>query len=168
MWGALLAIIVLYLFLRQVTTTLIVTAAVPFSLTITLGALYFAGLSLNMLTMMGLMLAVGMLVDNAVVVLESIDRTHRTEPDRERSALIGARGVSTAVAASTLTTLIVFLPLILGAKTDLTTWLKEIGIAITIALACSLFSSLTLIPLVSAHFLGKKKPKPINSIEWLE
>ena len=67
MIGALLALLVLYLFLRQITTTLIVTASVPFSLTITLGVLYFAGLSLNMLTMMGLMLAVGMLVDNAVV-----------------------------------------------------------------------------------------------------
>ena len=66
--GAVLAIVVLYLFLRQVSTTLIVTASVPFSLLITLGALYFSGLSLNILSMMGLMLAVGMLVDNAVVL----------------------------------------------------------------------------------------------------
>ncbi|MGB3561609.1 MAG: efflux RND transporter permease subunit [Thermoanaerobaculia bacterium] len=166
--GALLAVLSLYFFLRRFDSTFIVSLSIPFSVMAACGIMYFMGKSLNILSMMGLMLAVGMLVDNAVVVLESIDRTHRTEPDREKSALIGARGVSTAVAASTLTTLIVFLPLILGAKTDLTTWLKEIGIAITIALACSLFSSLTLIPLMSAHFLGKKKPKPIKSIEWLE
>jgi len=82
--GGLLAIFVLYLFLRQVTTTLIVTASVPFSLMITLGAMYFAGLTLNILSMMGLMLAVGMLVDNAVVITESIFR-HRSEKPRQAS-----------------------------------------------------------------------------------
>jgi len=70
--------------------------------------------------------------------------------------------------ASTLTTLIVFLPMILGAKSDLTTWLKEIAIAIVIALGCSLFSSLTLVPLMSAHFLGRKKAEPIAAMVWLE
>ena len=130
--------------------------------------MFFMGKTLNVLSMMGLMLAVGMLVDNAVVVLESIDRLHRTEPDREKAALLGARSVSTAVTASTLTTLIVFLPLIIGARTGLTTWLKEIGVTIAIALACSLFSSLTLIPLMSAHFLGKKQSKPIPGVVWME
>jgi HAE1 family hydrophobic/amphiphilic exporter-1 len=166
--GALLAILVLYTFLRRLDSTLIVSLSIPFSILATCGALFFMGKSLNVLSMMGLMLAVGMLVDNAVVVLESIDRTHRTEPSREKSALIGARQVSVAVAASTLTTLIVFLPLVVGGKTGLTTWLKEIGVTITIALACSLFSSLTLIPLMSAHLLGRKKPKAIRSIAWLE
>ena len=88
--GGLLALIVLYMFLRQVTTTLIVTAAVPFSLTITLGALYFAGLTLNILSMMGLMLAVGMLVDNAVVVTESIFRARAENPDEPFEATSGA------------------------------------------------------------------------------
>ena len=103
-----------------------------------------------------------------MVVLESIDRTHRQEPDRKQAALIGARQVAVAVSASTLTTLIVFLPLIVGAKVELTVWLGEIGLAIAIALACSLFSALTLIPLMSAYFLGKKKPKPVRSIAWME
>ncbi|MEE8368994.1 MAG: efflux RND transporter permease subunit, partial [Thermoanaerobaculia bacterium] len=146
--GALLAVLSLYFFLRRFDSTIIVSLSIPFSIIAACGILYFMGKSLNILSMMGLMLAVGMLVDNAVVVLESIDRTHRKEPGRHKSALMGARQVSTAVAASTLTTLIVFLPMILGAKTSLTTWLKEIAIAITIALACSLFSSLTLIPLM--------------------
>ena len=166
--GALLAVLSLYFFLRRLDSTVIVSLSIPFSIIAACGILYFMGKSLNVLSMMGLMLAVGMLVDNAVVVLESIDRTHRVEKGREKSALIGAKQVSTAVAASTLTTLIVFLPLIIGARTGLTTWLKEIGIAITIALACSLFSSLTLIPLMSAHFLGRKRVKPVKSIAKLE
>ncbi len=166
--GALLAVFSLYFFLRRLDSTLIVSLSIPFSILAATGILFFMGKTLNILSMMGLMLAVGMLVDNAVVVLESIDRVHRTERDRERAALLGARQVSTAVAASTLTTLIVFLPLVVGAKAELTTWLREIGIAITIALACSLFSSLTLIPLMSAHFLGKRRAKPVASIAWLE
>jgi HAE1 family hydrophobic/amphiphilic exporter-1 len=166
--GALLAIFSLYFFLRRFDSTLIVALSIPFSILAACGILFFLGKSLNVLSMMGLMLAVGMLVDNAVVVLESIDRTHRTEEDREKAALIGARNVSTAVVAATLTTLIVFLPMVVGADSDLMTWLREIGIAITIALACSLFSSLTLIPLMSAHFLGRRKAKEIKAINWLE
>jgi len=166
--GALLAIVSLYVFLRRFDSTLIVAMSIPFSIIAACGAMYFMGRSLNVLSMMGLMLAVGMLVDNAVVVLESIDRTHRTEPDRKKAALIGAKQVAVAVSASTMTTLIVFLPLIVGAKVELTVWLGEIGMAIAIALACSLFSALTLIPLMSAHFLGKRKPKPVKSIAWLE
>ena len=166
--GALLAVLSLYFFLRRIDSTLIVSLSIPFSVLAACGVLFFAGKSLNILSMMGLMLAVGMLVDNAVVVLESIDRTHRKEPDRKRSALLGARQVSVAVSASTLTTLIVFLPLIVGAKSDLMTWLREIGIAIAIALGCSLFSSLTLIPLMSAYFLGRRPTRPVPAIAWLE
>ena len=166
--GALLAMFSLYFFLRRFDSTLIVSMSIPFSIIAACGLMYFMGKSLNVLSMMGLMLAVGMLVDNAVVVLESIDRIHRSEPDRKKAAKIGADQVAIAVSASTLTTLIVFLPLIVGAKVQLTTWLGEIGIAIAIALACSLFSSLTLIPLMSAHFLGRKKPQPVKSVTWLE
>ena len=118
--------------------------------------------------MMGLMLAVGMLVDNAIVVLESIDRRHVDEPDPHKAALEGSRQVTMAVTASTATTLIVFLPLIIGASTNLTTWLKEVGITISLALVCSLISSLMLIPLMSAHFLRRKQVRPSRSIAWLE
>ena len=166
--GALLAVFSLYFFLRRLDSTLIVSLSIPFSVLAACGVLFFTGKSLNVLSMMGLMLAVGMLVDNAVVVLESIDRTHRREPDRKRAALEGASQVSIAVTASTLTTLIVFLPLIVGARSNLTTWLKEIGITIAIALGCSLFSSLTLIPLMSAHFLGRKPTRPVPAIAKLE
>jgi hydrophobic/amphiphilic exporter-1 (mainly G- bacteria), HAE1 family len=168
MVGGLLAVLVLYFFLRRLDSTLIVSLTIPFSIIAACGVLFFMGKSLNILSMMGLMLGVGMLVDNAVVVLESIDRRHRDVADTKRSALEGAQSVTVAVTAATVTTLIVFLPLIVGQKNDLTIWLSEVGLAISLALLCSLFSSQTLIPLMSAHLLRPKKAKPIRSIEWLE
>jgi hydrophobic/amphiphilic exporter-1 (mainly G- bacteria), HAE1 family len=166
--GALLAVLCLYFFLRRLDTTLIVSLSIPFSLVAACGVMYFLGMSLNILSMMGLMLAVGMLVDNGIVVLESIDRRLRQHPDRREAALVGAREVSMAVIASTVTTLIVFLPLVVGAKTGLTTWLREVGITISVALVCSLFSSLTLIPLVAAHFVRERKAARRRHFERLE
>jgi HAE1 family hydrophobic/amphiphilic exporter-1 len=166
--GAFLAVFVLYFFLRRFDSTFIVSMSIPFSIIAACGVMYFLGKNLNVLSMMGLMLGVGMLVDNAIVVLESIDRRHRDEPDTKKASLEGAGQVTMAVTASTLTSLIVFLPLIVGASTDLTTWLREMGIAITLALACSLFSSLTLIPLMSAHVLRRRRAKPARTIAWME
>jgi HAE1 family hydrophobic/amphiphilic exporter-1 len=166
--GALLATLTLYFFLRRIDSTVIVALAIPFSLIATCGVMYFAGRTLNVLSMMGLMLAVGMLVDNAIVVLESIDRRMRDLADRKQAALEGAGQVLMAVTASTATTLIVFLPLVVGADTELTVWLGEVGLTISIALACSLGVSLILIPLVSAHVLRVRTPRPIRAIEWLE
>jgi len=158
--GGLLAIFVLYLFLRQVTTTLIVTASVPFALMITLGALYFAGLSLNILTMMGLMLAVGMLVDNAVVVTESIFR-HRTDnPDKPIEATIsGVKEVGLAVIAGTATTIVVFAPMIVGTKTDMTIFLSHVAVTIIVALIASLFIAQTLVPMLAARISVPPQPK---------
>lgn len=166
--GALLAIVVLYFFLRRLGTTLILSMSIPFSVLAACGVMYFLGRSLNVLSMMGLMLGVGMLVDNAIVVLESIDRTKRREPDPKTAALEGAKGVGMAVIASTTTSLIVFLPLIVGSRSELTTWLGEVGIAIALALVCSLFSSLTLIPLMASRFLGTRKSRPVPLIARLE
>ncbi|MDJ0938557.1 MAG: efflux RND transporter permease subunit [Woeseiaceae bacterium] len=158
--GGLLAILVLYLFLRQVTTTLIVTASVPFSLLITLGAMYFAGLSLNILSMMGLMLAVGMLVDNAVVVTESVFR-HRSEDDSNpfRSTLKGVREVGLAVIAGTATTIIVFVPIMFGTKTDITVFLTHVAITIIVALVASLLIAQTLVPMLAARVAVPPQPK---------
>jgi HAE1 family hydrophobic/amphiphilic exporter-1 len=158
--GGLLAIFVLYLFLRQVTTTLIVTASVPFALMITLGALYFAGLSLNILSMMGLMLAVGMLVDNAVVVTESIFR-HRTDnPGKPVEATIsGVKEVGLAVIAGTATTIVVFAPMIVGTKTDMTIFLSHVAVTIIVALLASLFIAQTLVPMLAARVAVPPQPK---------
>lgn len=177
--GGLLALIVLYMFLRQVTTTLIVTAAVPFSLTITLGALYFAGLTLNILSMMGLMLAVGMLVDNAVVVTESIFRARAENPDEPFEATIrGVKDVGLAVIAGTATTIIVFVPIIFGAETDMTIFLTHVAITIIVALVASLVIAQTLVPMLAARISVPPQPKPgawisrltnryAGSLEWI-
>ncbi|HYN23047.1 MAG TPA: efflux RND transporter permease subunit, partial [Thermoanaerobaculia bacterium] len=166
--GGVLAVLVLYFFLRRLDSTLIVSLSIPFSVIAACGVMYFMGMTLNILSMMGLMLGVGMLVDNAIVVLESIDRKQREERDAKKAALEGASHVWLAVTSSTATTLIVFLPLIVGASNQLTIFLKEVGISLSLAMIASLFSSLTLIPLVSAHYLKVKKPKPVRSVMWLE
>ncbi|MBT8066408.1 MAG: efflux RND transporter permease subunit [Gammaproteobacteria bacterium] len=158
--GGLLAIFVLYLFLRQATTTLIVTASVPFSLMITLGALYFAGLTLNILSMMGLMLAVGMLVDNAVVITESIFRHRAEKPgDPFTSTIAGVREVGLAVIAGTATTIIVFAPIIFGAQTDITIFLTHVAVTIIVALIASLLIAQTLVPMLAARVAVPPQPK---------
>ncbi len=167
LYGALLALVVLYVFLRRLGTTLIVSLSIPFSVIASCGAMYFMGRTLNILSMMGLMLGVGMLVDNAIVVLEAIDRKKRTEADPKIAAFEGAKSVAMAVVASTLTSLIVFLPLIVGSRTQLTTWLGEMGVTISLALICSLLSSLTLIPLMASRFL-RQKSEEVQGIAWLE
>lgn len=150
--GGLLAIVVLYLFLRHATTTLIVIAAVPFSLTITLGVMYFAGLSLNILSMMGLMLAVGMLVDNAVVITESIFRHRAMFPaDPGRATLAGVREVGLAVIAGTATTIIVFVPLMFGTQTDISIFMTHVSVTIIVALVASLLIAQTLVPMLAAR-----------------
>ncbi|HEY0923684.1 efflux RND transporter permease subunit [Rheinheimera pacifica] len=149
--GALLSFAVLYLFLRHIGTTMVVVLAVPVSICIALGIMYFFGYSLNILSMMGLMLAVGMLVDNAVVVTESIFRERAAGGDVKTATARGVRRVSLAVVAGTATTAIVFLPNIVGQKMELTIFLEHVAIAICLCLAVSLLIALTLIPLLTTR-----------------
>ncbi|HKA23935.1 MAG TPA: efflux RND transporter permease subunit [Candidatus Eisenbacteria bacterium] len=165
--GAILAVIVLFFFLRNTVTTLVVAAAIPFSLCAAAALLYFTGRSLNILSMMGLMLAVGMLVDNAVVVLESIYRHREKGHSRLRAALAGSQEVLPAVVAATATSIIVFLPLVLGGKTEITTWIGEVGRTIIFTLVCSLFLSLTAIPLAMGRALPVTTLKPSRWISKL-
>ncbi len=163
-----LSILVLYFFLRNIAITLIVAMAVPFSLFITLAAMYFIGISLNILSMMGLMLAIGMLVDNAVVITESIFQQKKLTPDDPKGATIrGVDEVGIAVTAGTITTAIVFLPNIIGEKMDLTVFLSHVAISITISLAASLFIATSVIPLMLNKIKNTTRPKPVKSIEWL-
>jgi len=160
LFGGLLAIIVLYLFLRQISTTLIVTASVPFSILITLGAMYFFGLTLNILSMMGLMLAVGMLVDNAVVITESIFRERSQSGNSAREATIkGVKEVGLAVIAGTATTIIVFAPIIFGVKTDIMVFLTHVAVTIIVALFASLLIAQTLVPMLAARVAVPPRPK---------
>lgn len=163
--GAMLAIIVLYTFLRQMSSTLIVTACIPFAPTITLGVLYFAGLTLNILTMMGLMLAVGMLVDNAVVIVESIFH-HRADNPREpfKATLEGVKDVGLAVIAGTATTIIVFVPLMFGEKTDISIFMTHVSVTIIVALLSSLLIAQTLVPMLASRI---PPPPPAAEGTWI-
>ncbi|NRA85271.1 MAG: efflux RND transporter permease subunit, partial [Gammaproteobacteria bacterium] len=148
--GALLSFGVLFLFIRNTSATLLIVASVPFSICITLAVMYLLGYSLNVLSMMGLLLAVGMLVDNSVVITESISAQYQETPqqDKIKNILQGVDKVSLAVMTGTLTTMIVFLPNIIGAKVQLTVFLEHVAIAICISLAASLFIAKTLLPLL--------------------
>ena len=165
--GALLATGVLFFFLRRWRATLVVALAIPVSLLAAAGMLYFTGGSLNILSMMGLMLAVGLVVDNAVVVLESIERKRQLGLGPMRAALVGSKEVLPAVMSSTATSMIVFLPLVVGGRTEITTWIGEVGRTIIYTLACSLFLSLTAIPLVMGRVMSAGVSRPIGAVEWL-
>ncbi len=157
--GFLLSSIVLFVFLRDWRLTLIVSLAVPFSLLITLAAMYFLNVSINLLTMMGLMLAIGMLVDNAVVVSESIFGYRQQMPDKPLEATLrGVKDVGVPVVAGTLTTAIVFLPNIIGEKVDITVFLSHVATTIVISLVASLFIATTIIPML----LSKIKPRSMK------
>ena len=151
--GAGLALVVLFLFLRHWPTTLIVALAVPFSLLITVAAMYFLGFSLNILTMMGMLLAIGLLVDNAVVVTESIFR-HRQMAGAEAiaSTLSGVSEVGLAVLAGTLSTVIVFLPIIFGEESEISVFMVHVAVPIVVAMLASLLVAQTIIPTLTARF----------------
>ena len=159
--GAGLALVVLFLFMRDWPTTLIVGLAVPFSLLITVAAMYFLGFSLNILTMMGMLLAIGLLVDNAVVVTESIFR-HRqvTGADPIASTLTGVTEVGLAVLAGTLSTVIVFLPIIFGEESEIAIFMVHVAVPIVVAMLASLLVAQTLIPTLTARF---PPPPPIRA-----
>ena len=166
--GALLSLGVLYFFLRHVPTTLMVSAAVPVAIIITLGVMYFVGLSLNILSMMGLMLAVGMLVDNSVVVSESIHTEREKDPaDVEGAVTRGVRAVGLAVAAGTMTSAAVFLPIIFGQKDEISVFLTHVAVAIVVSLAVSLLMAQTLIPLMASRIRPGKAPSN-GWVSWIK
>jgi HAE1 family hydrophobic/amphiphilic exporter-1 len=166
MLGALLAVLVLYFFLRNWAATLIVTLAVPVSLLITLSAMFFVGLTLNILSLMGLMLAIGMLVDNAVVATESIHRhqhnhvlnnSSQNDSNNAEPTIKGVKEIAMAITAGTLTTIIVFLPNIVSTSDEVAMWLKHVALTLSIALLASLVLAQTVVPLLAHKF--KYKPK---------
>jgi HAE1 family hydrophobic/amphiphilic exporter-1 len=151
-WGGALSIFVLYFFLRRFGTTLIVALAIPFSLLATMAFLYFLGMSLNILTMMGLMLSVGMLVDNAVVVTESVFRHQQRNPDIQQATVIGVKEVALAVTAGTIAHAIVFLPNIVSPRDMVSSYMKHVATTICVSLGASLLIALTIVPLLTKRF----------------
>lgn len=154
--GGLLAIMVLLLFLRDFRTTMIVAVAIPVSIIATFNLMYFQGLSLNLMTLGGLALGCGMLVDNAIVVLENVFRKRQEGSGPKESAIVGTREVGGALVASTLTTVAVFLPIIY-VQGIAGLFFKEQALTVTYSLMASLFVALLLIPMLAAYFLGGGK-----------
>ncbi|MBK0055307.1 MULTISPECIES: efflux RND transporter permease subunit [Stenotrophomonas] len=155
--GLILSVTVLFFFLRHWPSTLMVTLAIPICFTITLGFMYFAGVTLNILTMMGLLLAVGMLVDNAVVVVESIYQERERMPGQPRLAsIIGTRNVAIALSAGTLCHCIVFVPNLFGETNNISIFMAQIAITISVSLLASWLVAVSLIPMLSARMATPK------------
>ena len=162
--GAVLSFFMLLFFLRHLPTTIIVSLAVPASLLVTLAAMYFFGFTLNILTMMGMLLAIGMLVDNSVVITESIFRHRQLMPGRPFEAtLAGVREVGVATLAGTFSTIIVFLPLVFGEKNQMSIFLVHVAVPIVVAMLASLIVAQTLIPMLAARM---SPPPPVAEDSW--
>lgn len=162
--GGILAVLCIFIFLRRFTLTLLIALSIPASLLLTVAALYFSGRTLNVLSLTGMMLAVGMLVDNAVVVVEAIDLRFKEGLSRKDAAISGTREVASPVIVSTLTTLIVFLPLtFMSGNETLSFYLSHIGFPVGVGLLASLFLSLAIIPLVAVWVFPRKNPERNSS-----
>ena len=171
-WGSLLALFILYLFLRNGSSTFIIALAIPISVIATFGLVYFSGMTLNQMTFGGLALGIGMIVDNAIVVLENIVRL-RNEKNMslKESSLVGTKQVTGAIIASTLTTSVIFLPLAFTQTTSGALF-QALAIVVVFALLCSLLVALTLVPVLASRYLSvktsdkekedKKKPSKIG------
>jgi len=150
LYGGLFAIIVLYVFLRDFRMTFLIAACIPFALLLTITYMYFNGGSLNLLSLMGLMIAVGMVVDNAIVVVESIYARRQKGEERKTAAIRGTSEVALAITLSTLTTMVVFLPVILMTEdANFSFFLGELGFPVVWALAASLVVALIFTPLTT-------------------
>ncbi len=157
-FGGLLAVIVLFLFLRRITPTLIVAAAIPVSVIFTVAILHVARESLNIITLSGLMLAVGMLIDNAVVVVENIFRHREMGSDPEEAAVDGANEVGLAIVSGTITTIIVFAPLFFMPETQMGVQFRAFGTSISFTMLASLAMAFTLVPLLARRLLRGEMP----------
>ena len=167
MLGGLLAVLVLYLFLRSWKTTLIIAAAIPVSVVATFFLMYLSGISLNIMSLGGLTLGIGLLVDNAIVVLESIQRRRDGGRSDVEAARRGAGEVATAIVASTLTSVCVFLPVVFveGVAAQ---FFADQALTVTYSLIISLLVALTLIPMAASRRLRRGEADGDTEVEDLE
>ena len=153
LWGGLFAALVLLFFLRTLRMTALITLSIPLCVMMTITVLYFMGWTLNLLTMMGLMVGVGMVVDNAIVIVENIYRLRAEGEDPRGASIHGASEVGLAITMATLTTVVVFLPMMLmNDSFDMKFLLSKIGMPVVFALVASLFVALLFIPLAAQRF----------------
>ena len=151
LWGALFAVLVLYLFFRNVGMTLLVTLAIPFSLLITIVWMFFRGQSFNVMSLMGLTLGIGMLVDNSIVVVENIIRHRAAGATPRNAAILGVKEVGLAVSLATLTTIIVFLPGFFISDPMIRGFFLALGEPVSISVLASLLVALVFVPQGAVH-----------------
>lgn len=154
--GGVLAVAVLLFFLKNVGAILVIGLAIPLSVIVTLIILHVSGTSLNMMSLGGIALSVGMLVDNAIVVLENIYRRRQMGESPVEAAILGGTQIGPAIFAATLTTLVVFIPL-LFLKSLAGMLFKDTAISVTAALVASLFVALTIVPTATAYFVRRNR-----------
>jgi HAE1 family hydrophobic/amphiphilic exporter-1 len=164
--GALLAVLILFIFLRSIKPTLIIGISIPVSIVVTMMLMYFTGLTLNLMTMAGLVLGIGMLVDNSIVILENIYHYREKGAKLRTASIIGTGEMVVAITASTLTTLCVFLPLVMfkGLLEMPGELFAGLAFTVVISLAISLFTAIFLVPILSSHYLPlvTRKQKPLT------
>ena len=155
-YGAILAVIILVLFLKDIKPTLVIAVSIPISVIFAIVLMYFSGVTLNMISLSGLALGIGMLVDNSIVVIENIYRMRSEGISARKAAVEGAKQVSGAIAASTLTTVCVFAPIVFteGITRQL---FVDMGLTIAYALLASLIVALTFVPMMGSKMLKKTK-----------
>ena len=162
--GAALAIIVLAIFLKDIKPTLVVGISIPLSVVFAVALMYFTGLDMNVMTLAGLSLGIGMLVDNSVVVIENVYRLRGRGIPAARAAVMGTRQVGMSIVASTLTSVCVFLPVIFSSSI-VRSLLQPMSLCIGYCLAASLIVAMTVVPAASATVLKKAEPK---KLAWFE
>jgi HAE1 family hydrophobic/amphiphilic exporter-1 len=168
MQGGALAILVLLFFLRRIRVTLLIAVSIPLSLLMTVVIQYLVGESINLLVMMGMMLSVGMTVDNSIVVVESIYRRRELGDSPYDAALRGTSEVALAILAATSTTIVVFLPLILMSDdAQFSFFMGKLGLPVCYALGCSMFVALILVPLATVTVAATPPAPPSRIIEWV-
>lgn len=166
MYGAILAVIILLLFLKDAKPTIIIALSIPISLTFAITLMYFTGVSINIISLSGLALGVGMLVDNSIVVIENIYRLRKEGKSILEAAVQGAANVAGAIVASTLTTVCVFLPIVFiqGMSRQL---FSDMGLTIAYSLLASLIVALTLVPAMASKMFVKTTQKPTKLLDRL-
>lgn len=165
--GAVLAILILLLFLKSVRPTVVIAFSIPTSILTAIVLMYFSGININIISLSGLALGIGMLVDNSIVVIENIYRLRGEGMPAKKAAVEGARQVAGAIAASTLTTICVFLPIVFteGITRQL---FVDMGLTIGYSLLASLAVALTLVPMMGAGLLKKNEEKKSRFFEGLQ
>ncbi len=166
--GGFFALIVLFVFLREWRMTLLIAGCIPFSLLLTVVALYFTGGTLNLLSMAGMMIAVGMVVDNAIVVVETIFKSRQEGLGRKSAAVAGTAEVALAITLSTMTTMVVFLPIILMSEDAMFSFfMKALGLPVVWALGASLLVALIFTPLTTTFLERKRIVADARWLVWL-